>query len=169
MIVPWPWGRIVTRWGTAWLWILPIIWPSKKKSLVRSFLLRRVATFWVSFRPVALKAVAKPALVTLVVFELATFSWLPPTLAKSGVCLVFSSMLRSGTLRLPAWKTIVPSCSISALAMVGSDLPPITGRTRAEPWRLAEALAVTVTPTFFSEARKPLSSASLVVPEEIGS
>ena len=134
-----------------------------------SFLFSLVATFSVRASPVALKPWPKPSRFAVSFLVEATFSWLPPTLAKSGVFFAFSSMLRNGTLRLPLEKTIVPSWVTSALAVVGSDLPPETGRVMTLPLSLAGALAETLTPCFFREERKALSRLSLVVPPPIGS
>jgi hypothetical protein len=130
---------------------------------------RRVASLAVIRRPVALKVEAKPRRAKLRPAEVATLSWPPPTLAISGSRLVLTVRWRRMTRRGPWARIRLPCPSKASLAASGSTWPPASGRVSAEPWRLAGAVALRVTPWLASSFKSPLSRVIVVVAEPRGS
>ena len=123
-----------------------------------------------SFRVETSTLSPKPSRLTVSLAVEAIFSWPPPNLAEKGACfwVVFSCREVSGTFCWPALKKRAPACSMKPLDVVGSNLPPETGKVTMPPLRVAPSVPVSLTPFAFSRARKGLARLSLVVPEASG-
>jgi hypothetical protein len=91
-------------------------------------------------------------------------------LAEKGACfwVVFSCSEVSGTFLFPALKKRAPACSMKPFEVVGSNLPPETGKVRTAPLRPAPSIAASLTLLALRRARKGLARVSLVAPEARG-